>query len=97
MKVFLMSYHQWKSLFTDTFTLVSAGVINTEIFDGKTEFLDTFPVASLESFPLYRGFTGLEDVLTDIACGLLSDNIGLNTNISNSISISTTRRCSAAR
>jgi len=88
-----MSYHQWKSLFTDTFTLVSAGVINPEIFDGKTEFLDTLPVASLESFPLYCGFTGLEDALADIACGLLTDNISLDT----SSSSSTTNSCLAAR
>jgi len=54
------------SLFTDTFTLVRALVINPEIFDRKAEFLDALPVASLESFPRYRGFTGLEDALTDI-------------------------------
>ena len=83
MKEFLMSYHQVKSLFTDTFTLVSAGIINTQIFDRKTEFLHTLPVASLESFPLQCG-------LTDIACGLLTDNISLDT------SSSTTNSCVAA-
>jgi len=89
---FLVEFSSVASLFTDTFTLVSALVINTEIFYRKTEFLDAFPVASLESLPLYRGFTGLEDALTDIACGLLTDNICLNTS-----TISTTNRWSAAR
>lgn len=86
MSYHLLSPHQI-SLFTNTFTLASAGVIDTQILDGKTEFLDTFPVASLESFPLHRGL----NALADIACGLLTDNIGLDT------SISTTNRQAAAR
>ena len=86
----LLSSSSVNSLFTDTFTLVTAGVIHSEIFDWKTEFLDTFPVASLESFPLYSGFTGLEDAPAVISCGLLlSDNISPNT--------STTNTCTAAR
>ena len=88
---FLDELSSVKSLFTDTFTLLSTLLINPEIIDRKTEFLDAFPMASLESFPLDRGFTGLEDALTDIACGLLTDNIPLNT------SISTTNSWSAAR
>ena len=85
----LQSSSTVNSLFTDTFTLITAGVIHSEIFDGKTEFLDTFPVASLESFPLWSGFTGLEDALSVVSCGLLlSDNISLNT--------FTTNTCTAA-
>ena len=40
------------SLFTDAFTLAGARVVDAEIVNWKTEFLDTFPMAPLERLPL---------------------------------------------
>ena len=40
------------SLFTDAFTLAGACVVDAEIINWKTEFLDTFPMTSLERLPL---------------------------------------------
>ena len=40
------------SLFTDAFTLAGARVVDAEVINWKTEFLNTFPVTSLERLPL---------------------------------------------